>query len=54
VREALPSARSGRAAEVLTLAAETGLTPGEVLALLGQLAAVGQVVRTGGGWALGR
>lgn len=54
VREALPTARSGRAAEVLVLAAETGLAPGEVLALLGQLAAVGQAVRTGGGWALGR
>lgn len=54
VREALPTARSGRAAEVLALAAETGLAPGEVLALLGQLAAVGQAVRTGGGWALGR
>jgi DNA processing protein len=54
VREALPTARSGRAAEVLVLAAETGLAPAEVLALLGQLAAVGQAVRTGGGWALGR
>jgi DNA processing protein len=54
VREALPTARSGRAAEVLVLASETGLAPAEVLALLGQLAAVGQAVRTGGGWALGR
>jgi DNA processing protein len=54
VREALPTARSGRAADVLVLAAETGLAPAEVLALLGQLAAVGQAVRTGGGWALGR
>ena len=52
VREALPTARSGRAAEVLTLAAATGLAPPQVLALLGQLAAGGQVVRTGGGWAL--
>ena len=54
VREALPSARSGRASEVLALAAATGMAPTEVLALLGQLAAVGQAVRTGGGWALGR
>ncbi len=54
VREALPTVRSGRAAHVLVLAAETGLAPAEVLALLGQLAAVGQAVRTGGGWALGR
>jgi DNA processing protein len=54
VREALPTARSGRAAEVLTLAAETGLAPAEVLALLGRLAGLGQAVRTGGGWALGR
>ncbi|HET9168561.1 MAG TPA: DNA-processing protein DprA [Actinospica sp.] len=53
VREALPTARSGRASEVLALAGETGLAPAEVLALLGQLAAVGQAVRTGGGWALG-
>lgn len=52
VREALPTARSGRAAEVLTLAAATGLAPPQVLALLGRLAAGGQVVRTGGGWAL--
>ncbi|MBR7824895.1 DNA-processing protein DprA [Actinospica sp. MGRD01-02] len=54
VREALPTARSGRAAPVLTLAAETGLAPSEVLALLGRLAGLGQAVRTGGGWALGR
>jgi DNA processing protein len=54
VREALPTASSGRAAEVLALAAATGLAPGEVLALLGQLAAVGKAVRTGGGWALRR
>lgn len=54
VREALPTARSGKAAEVLALAAETGLAPAAVLALLGQLAAVGQAVKTGGGWALGR
>lgn len=52
VREALPTASSGRAAEVLALAAETGLAPGEVLALLGQLAAAGKAVRTGGGWAV--
>ena len=52
VREALPTARSGRAAEVLTLAAATGLAPPQVLALLGQLAACGQVMKTGGGWAL--
>jgi len=43
VREALPTARSGRAAEVLSLATATGL---------GQLAAGGQVVKTGSGWAL--
>ncbi|HTJ65933.1 MAG TPA: DNA-processing protein DprA [Actinospica sp.] len=54
VREALPGASSGRAAKVLTLAAETGLAPGEVLALLGQLAAIGKAVRTGGGWAMAR
>jgi DNA processing protein len=54
VREALPKVSSGRAAEVLTLAGETGLAPGEVLALLGQLAAIGKAVRTGGGWALAR
>jgi DNA processing protein len=52
VREALPTARSGRAAEVFTLAVATGLAPPQVLASLGQLAASGQVVRTGGGWAL--
>ena len=52
VREALPTARSGRAAEVLTLATATGLAPPQVLALLGQLAAGGQVVKTGSGWAL--
>ena len=52
VKEALPTARSGRAAEVLALATETGLAPSEVLALLGRLAAVGKAVRTGGGWAL--
>lgn len=52
VREALPTARSGRAAEVLALAAETGLAPPKVLASLGLLAAHGQAVRTGGGWAL--
>src|SRR5262249_5170214 len=48
VREALPTARSGRGAEVLTLAAATGLAPSEVLALLGRLAAVGEAVKTGG------
>ncbi|HEX4791566.1 MAG TPA: DNA-processing protein DprA [Actinospica sp.] len=53
VREALPTVRSGRAAEVLALAAETGLAPGRVLAALGLLAARGQAVKTGGGWALG-
>ena len=52
VREALPTARSGRAAEVLTLATATGLAPPEVLAMLGRLAAAGQAVKTGGGWAL--
>ena len=52
VREALPTARSGRAAEVLALAAATGLAPPEVLALLGRLAAAGEAVKTGGGWAL--
>jgi DNA processing protein len=52
VREALPTARSGRAAEVLSLATATGLAPPQVLALLGQLAARGQAVKTGGGWAL--
>ena len=52
VREALPTARSGRAAEVLSLATATGLAPPQVLALLGQLAAGGQVVKTGSGWAL--
>ena len=52
VREALPTARSGRAAEVLALAAATGLAPPQVLASLGQLAACGRVVKTGGGWAL--
>ena len=52
VREALPTARSGRAAEVFTLAVATGLAPPQVLASLGQLAASGQAVRTGGGWAL--
>jgi DNA processing protein len=52
VREALPTARSGRAAGVLSLATATGLAPPQVLALLGQLAACGQVVKTGSGWAL--
>jgi DNA processing protein len=52
VREALPTVRSGRAAQVLTLAAATGLAPPQVLASLGQLAACGRAVRTGGGWAL--
>jgi DNA processing protein len=52
VREALPRARSGRAVGVLTLATATGFAPPQVLALLGQLAACGQAVKTGGGWAL--
>lgn len=52
VREALPTVRSGRAAEVLALAVETGLEPGRVLAALGLLAACGQAVKTGNGWAL--
>lgn len=52
VREALPTARSGRAADVLALAAETGLGPASVLASLGLLAAHGQAVKTGSGWAL--
>lgn len=52
VREALPTARSGRAADVLALAAETGLGPAAVLASLGLLAAHGQAVKTGSGWAL--
>jgi DNA processing protein len=52
VREALPTARSGRATEVLALAAETGLAPARVLAALGLLAARGQAVKTGRGWAL--
>jgi DNA processing protein len=52
VREALPTARSGRAAGVLSLATATGFAPPQVLALLGQLAACGQAVKTGGGWAL--
>ncbi len=52
VREALPTARSGRAADVLALAAETGLGPAGVLASLGLLAAHGQAVKTGSGWAL--
>lgn len=52
VREALPTVRSGRAADVTALAAETGLTPGVVLAALGLLAACGTAAKTGGGWAL--
>lgn len=52
VREALPTARSGRSAEVLALAAETRLEPSCVLASLGLLAACGQAVKTGSGWAL--
>lgn len=52
VREALPTLRSGRASEVLELAAETGLAPARVLASLGLLAALGQAVKTGAGWAL--
>lgn len=52
VREALPTERSGRAAEVLALAVETGLEPSRVLAALGLLAACGQAVKTGTGWAL--
>lgn len=52
VREALPTLRSGRASEVLELAAETGLEPARVLATLGLLAALGQAVKTGAGWAL--
>jgi DNA processing protein len=52
VREALPRERSGRAAEVLALAAETGLEPARVLAALGLLAGRGQAVKTGKGWAL--
>jgi DNA processing protein len=52
VREVLPTARSGRAAGVLALAAETGLEPARVLAALGLLAGRGQAVKTGGGWAL--
>jgi DNA processing protein len=52
VREALPTLRSGRASEVLELAAETGLEPARVLASLGLLAALGQAVKTGAGWAL--
>ena len=52
VREALPTARSGRAAEVLELAVATGLEPARVLASLGLLAARGRAVKTGRGWAL--
>ena len=52
VREALPTERSGRAAEVLELAVETGLEPQRVLAALGLLAACGQAAKTGNGWAL--
>ena len=52
VREALPTVRSGRAMEVFTLATATGFAPSQVLALLGQLAACGQAVKTGGGWAV--
>lgn len=52
VREALPTVRSGRATDATALAAETGLTPGVVLAALGLLAACGIAVKTGGGWAL--
>lgn len=52
VREALPTERSGRAAEVLAIAVETGLEPSRVLAALGLLAACGQAVKTGNGWAL--
>jgi DNA processing protein len=54
VREALPTVRSGRAVDAVALAAETGLTPGIVLAALGLLAACGVAVKTGGGWALMR
>lgn len=53
VREALPTVRSGRAAEVLELAVATGLEPARVLASLGRLAARGRAVKTGKGWALG-
>ena len=52
VREALPTVRSGRAAEVLELAVATGLEPARVLASLGLLAARGRAVKTGRGWAL--
>jgi len=52
VREALPTVRSGRAADVLALEADTGLGPAAVLASLGLLAAHGQAVKTGSGWAL--